>query len=165
MHTLGAIVPAAHARAMVPDRRPATIAIALGLVAAAATVWCVAVDEPAQFLGFAAPGPVGAQAVWLGTALAGPVPMVVVLVLAGRAARTGSRRAWWAVIVLMVGALAGMLGEEITYRVLSPGGFDPVPAAFVVANLALPATALVLAVGAVARTDARNHDSRLRTEC
>ena len=103
------------------------------------------VDEPARFLGFAAPGPVGLQSLWLGTALAGPVPMIVALVVAGLAARSGSRLASWVVVGLMAGALVGMLGEAITYRVLSPGGFDPVPAAFVVANLALPATALVLA--------------------
>jgi hypothetical protein len=140
---------------MVNDRRTGTLAVVLGLVAAVATVWCVAVDEPARFLGFAAPGSTGVQAVWLGTALAGPAPMVVAFVVAGFAARAGSRLAWWVVVALMAGALGGMLGEAITYRVLSPGGFDAVPAAFVVVNVALPLAALLLAVGARERLSLR----------
>jgi hypothetical protein len=145
---------------MESDGRLGTIAVILGVVASAATAWCVVVGEPARFLGFAAPGAVGVQAAWLGTALAGPVPMVVAFVVAGFAARAGSRLARWVVVALMAGALVGMLGEAITYRVLSPGGFDAVPAAFVVVNLTLPATALVLAAGVVARFSPRGRSGR-----
>lgn len=91
---------------MEPDRRAGTLAVALGLVAGLATIGCIAVDEPARFLGFAAPGSTGWQSLWLGTALAGPVPMVVALVVVGLAARSGSRRAWWGVLVLAAGAFA-----------------------------------------------------------
>jgi hypothetical protein len=145
---------------MESDGRLGTIAVTLGVVAFAATAWCVVVGEPARFLGFAAPGSTGLQAVWLGTALAGPVPMVVAFVVAGLAARAGSRLAWWVVVGLMAGALVGMLGEAITYRVLSPGGFDALPAAFVVVNLALPATALVLATGVATRVSPRGRNGR-----
>jgi hypothetical protein len=129
------------------DRRLGTIAVILGVVAVAATVRCVVVGEPARFLGLAAPGAVGVQAVWLGTALAGPVPMAVALIVAGTRARAGSRGAAWVVAGLMAGAFVGMLGEAITYRVLTPGGFDVVPATFVVVNLMLPVAALVVAAG------------------
>lgn len=144
---------------MVVDRRTGTLAVVLGLVAALATAWCVAGDEPARFLGFAAPGPVGVQSLWLGTALAGPVPMVVSLIVVGLAARSGSRLAGWVVVGLMVGALVGMLGEAITYRVLSPGGFDAVPAVFVLLNVLLPLAALALAAGAAVRVRPRGRSA------
>jgi len=122
--------------------RLARLARALGVLAALATVWCVATDEPARLLGLRLPGPVVVQALYAGTALAGPVPMVLACFLLGRAVRAGSDRAVRGFGVLCAAALVGMLGEEITYRVLTPGGFQLVPAAFVVLNLVVPAIAL-----------------------
>jgi FtsH-binding integral membrane protein len=83
----------------------------------------------------------------LSTALSAPLwvllAFVATLVVARR--RPASRGAAGAVIAMGAAFVAGMLVEPITYRVLSPGGFDPIPAAFVVLNLALPVLIVIFA--------------------
>jgi hypothetical protein len=66
--------------------------------------------------------------------------MIVMFVVVARAVTRRPAALRW-IALLMAAALAGILGEEITYRVLSPGGFELVPAAFVVLDIVVPAIA------------------------
>ena len=86
--------------------------------------------------------------VGLSTALSAPLwvllAFVATLVVARR--RPASRGASAAVIAMGAAFIAGMLVEPITYRVLSPGGFDLIPTAFVAINLALPLLIVIFAL-------------------
>jgi hypothetical protein len=76
--------------------------------------------------------------VGLGTALSPPLVLLVALAVVVLIAVRGVR--WGAILSAVAGAgfLLGMLAEPITYRVLSPGGFEFTLATIVVLNLVLP---------------------------
>ncbi len=68
---------------------------------------------------------------------------VIFAVLSTRGGKAGMAGAT-GLIVVGAGAIAGALGEKITYRVLSPKTFDPTKAAIVVAGITLSALMTVL---------------------
>jgi hypothetical protein len=101
----------------------------------------VAVDEglPGRPFGLATGfAPTTDFLVGLGTALSPPLILLVALAVVVLVAARGVR--WGAVLSALAGAgfLLGMLAEPVTYRVLSPGGFEATPAAIVALNLVLP---------------------------
>lgn len=83
-----------------------------------------------------------------GTALSGPVVLLLALVAANLGLRQGERaeqRAAVWIAVLGAGFLAGMLAEPITWDVLEPG-VGPLKAATVFANILLPLSMIILGV-------------------
>ena len=96
----------------------------------------------------------------LGTALSGPLVLLLALVAANLGLRQGERaekRAAGWIAILGAGFLAGMLAEPITWDVLEPG-VGPLKAATVVANILLPLSMVILGVrirGRTRRTDGR----------
>lgn len=117
------------------------LATAAVYVANAAIGTLVAVDEglPGRPFGLATGfSPTRDFLIGLGTALSPPLVLLVALAVVVLVAARGVR--WGAVLSAVGGAgfLLGMLAEPITYRVLSPGGFEATLAAIVVLNLVLP---------------------------
>jgi hypothetical protein len=84
--------------------------------------------------------------VGLGTALSAPLVLLLAFAVAVVAASRGGRLPLGVMAVFGVGFGTGMLAEPITYRVLSPGGFEPVHAAIVVGNLVLAVAIVGLAL-------------------
>ena len=121
--------------------RAALVTTAAVYVVNAAAGTIVAVDEglPGRPFGITTGlSPASDFVVGLGTALSPPLVLVVALTVLVLAAVRGAR--WAAVLTALAGAwfLLGMLAEPITYRVLSPGGFELTPATIVAFNLVLP---------------------------
>jgi hypothetical protein len=112
----------------------------LGIVAA---VVAVVEDWPARCLGIHLHGPIALQAFFGGTAISAPAYMLAMFAWFAWRFETKPRPARRALVILAALAIAGILGEEITYRALSPGGFDAMAAGFVVANLLVPAAVIV----------------------
>jgi len=84
----------------------------------------------------------------LGTALSGPLVLLLALVAANLGLRQGERaeqRAAVWIAILGAGFLVGMLAEPITWDVLEPG-VGPLKAATVVANILLPLSMVILGV-------------------
>jgi hypothetical protein len=96
----------------------------------------------------------------LGTALSGPLVLLLALVAANLGLRQGERaerRAAVWIAILGAGFLAGMLAEPITWDVLEPE-VGPLKAATVVANILLPLSMVILGIrirGRTRRTDSR----------
>ena len=96
----------------------------------------------------------------LGTALSGPLLLLLALVAANlglRQAGTVEQRAAVWIAILGVGFLAGMLAEPITWDLLEPG-VGPLKAATVIANILLPLAMVILGARAwrrIRRTDSR----------
>jgi hypothetical protein len=121
--------------------RATLLATAAAYVANAAIGTIVAVDEglPGRPFGIATGlSPATDFLFGLGTALSPPLGLLVALAVVVLIAVRGVHRAAVLSAVAGAGLLLGMLAEPITYRVLSPGGFDLVLAAIVALNLVLP---------------------------
>jgi hypothetical protein len=121
--------------------RATLLATAAVYVANAAIGTIVAVDEglPGRPFGIATGlSPATDFLVGLGTALSPPLVLLVALAVVVLMAVRGVR--WAAAMSAVAGAglLLGMLAEPITYRVLSPGGFEFTLAAIVALNRVLP---------------------------
>jgi len=85
----------------------------------------------------------------LGTALSGPLVLLLALVAANLRLRQGDRaeqRAAGRIAILGAGFLGGMLAEPIFWDVFEPGEVDPLEAATVIANVLLPLAMVILAV-------------------
>jgi hypothetical protein len=122
--------------------RATLLAATAAYVANAAIGTIVAVDEglPGRPFGIATGlSPATDFLFGLGTALSPPLVLLVLLAVLVLIAVRGVR--WAAVLSAVAGAgfLLGMLAEPITYRVLSPGGFEVALAAIVSLNLVLTA--------------------------
>lgn len=90
----------------------------------------------------------------LGTALSGPLVLLLALVAANLWLRQGERAGQLAAVwiaILGVGFVGGMLAEPITWDVLEPG-VGPLKAATVIANVLLPLAMVILAVRVRRRT-------------
>jgi hypothetical protein len=85
----------------------------------------------------------------MGTALSGPLAFLVAIACAtvgvASASPAAQRRAARALAALGACGTFGMLGEPITYQVLSRSGWDGKKAAIILANVVLPASLAGLA--------------------
>jgi hypothetical protein len=114
----------------------------------------IAIDEDisACFLGNSSPNMPQEDFVHgFGTALSPGVKMLAAqTVLTFLASRRGPLGKWGAAALSIYGlaALAGMLGERITYTALHPRTFDPPKATVVILNILLPAAMALLGVSA-----------------
>lgn len=84
-----------------------------------------------------------------GTALSGPLVLLLALVAANlrlrQGERAGQRAAGW-IAILGAGFLGGMLAEPIFWDVLEAGEVGPLKSAIVTANVVLPLSMVILAI-------------------
>jgi hypothetical protein len=117
----------------------------------------IAIDEDisACFLGRLSPNMPQEDFVHgFGTALSPGVKMLAAqTALTFLASRRGPLGSWGAagLSVLGTAALAGMLGERITYSALHPRTFDPPKATIIILNILLPAAMALLGMNAASK--------------
>jgi hypothetical protein len=130
-----------------PDLLPWVSALYL-VAASIGAAMALREDLPGEFAGRTS-GHNASADFFRGTALSPGLAMLlaqsILTVLSTRAGKVGTAGVA-GLTVLGAGVTAGMLGEPLTYRVLSPKGFDPPKAALVSALIVVPSLMTVLGV-------------------